>query len=120
MFGNRIRRCALVLVLGILAFGFLAPARAEAWYWDSQVTLQGSAVCRSRPATYVWVEASNGEKGWATNGNGNYRFTFTRVPTGTMDVKVNYGNTGNHCTRTIKLGRPRVGTTATVNIVQLW
>ena len=94
------------------------PAGATAW--NPTVTLQGSAICKSSRATWVWVEASNGERGWATNGSGAYRFTFRRVPTSGMTVRVNYGNSTFSCTTKFGVNRPAVGTTATRNVIQIY
>lgn len=97
----------------------LTPATAGAWAWDPNVTLQGTSVCAGRGTTWVWVSASNGERGWATNGTGRYSFRFARVGTGGTTVTVNYGNSTFRCTDTFGLNRPAVGTTATRNVYKL-
>lgn len=74
----------------------------------------------SGKSTWVWVEAANGERGWATAGRGYYRFTFHKVPLGvSMKVTVKYGSAlKNDCRATFGLSRPATGTTATVNVKQ--
>ena len=111
-----------VLVASVVAFTALAvaaPSQAHAWAWSPSVTLQGSSICAGRGTTWVWVEASNGERGWATYGTGNYRFNFTRVPTSGITVRVNYGNSTFKCTDSFGVQRPAVGTTATRNVYKL-
>lgn len=113
------RRIILSLVTTALltgTFAAVAPSSAGAWAWDPTVTLQGQAICASSGATWVWVEASNGERGWATNGRGNYRFTFRHVPTRGMTVRVNYGNGTFSCTDSFGVNRPTTGTTATRHV----
>ena len=116
------RRTMAVIAASIaLAGGLaLAPTPAGAWAWSPNVTLQGTSVCRSVKTGWVWVQASNGESGWATNGTGNYRFNFTRVPTSGMSVTVNFGNGNNRCSTSFGVNRPTTGTSATRNVIQLW
>ena len=107
----------VAVLLGIGAAG--SPTPADATAWNPTVTLQGRAICASSGATWVWVEASNGERGWATNGAGNYRFTFSRVPTSGMTVRVNYGNSTFRCTDSFGVNRPTFGTSATRNVIRV-
>lgn len=88
---SRLAALALVALLfgGLLSVSPATPSEpAGAWPLSATVTLKGRAICGSRPATWVYVSASNGERGWATQPGGNYSRTFTRVPTSTMTVKV--------------------------------
>ena len=93
---------------------------AGAWAWDPTVALSGRAIACSRPATWVWVEASNGERGWATQPGGNYSFRFTRVPTSGMTVRVNFGN--GACNRSTSFGvnRPSTGISSTRNVITIY
>jgi len=100
-------------------FTVVSPAPAEAWLTSSTVTLQGRAICASSKATWVWVEGSNGERGWATKSGGNYSFTFRKVPvSNTLKVRVNYGGT-HKCTELIGLNRPKVGSTQTRDLIRV-
>lgn len=119
---RRVLRTGLVLAALVLASAtFAAPATpAGAWANNSNVTLQGSSVCKSSKTTWVWVEGSNGERGWATNGSGRYHFAFKRVPTSGMTVRVNFGNSTFSCTTSFGLNRPAVGTNATRNVVSIY
>ncbi len=121
MIGFRRRLLGPLLGMALLAgVGVSAvPGSAGATAWNPTVTLQGRAICASSGATWVWVEASNGERGWATNGRGNYRFTFRRVPTSGMRVTVNYGNGTFRCTDTFGVNRPTFGTSATRNVIRV-
>ncbi len=105
--------------LALLGAFFVAPQPANATAWNPRVTLQGTSSCSIRGTSWVWVEASNGERGWATNGTGRYRFTFTRVPTSGMTVTIKYGNSIASCHDRIGLNRPTVGTSATVNVYKV-
>lgn len=112
---------ALTLALLIGGAGMLGSStNAGATPWNSNVTLQGKAIACSSGASWVWVEGSNGERGWATRGTGRYSFHFKRVPAGGMTVRVNYGN--NVCKKSTSFGlkRPAVGTTATRNVVSIY
>lgn len=97
----------------------LGASRADAWVWSSTVTLQGSSSCGLASSTWVWVEAPNGERGWATRGVGGYRFTFNRVPAGGMNVRVAYGSRLGNCTDYVYLRRPTVGSSNTVNVYKI-
>lgn len=123
---RRFRRgtMALLMLLGTVvgtgAFIGSTPDRSEAWATSGNVTLQGRAIACSGAATWVWVEGSNGERGWATQAGGNYRFNFRNVPTRTMTVRVNFGRPGCSRTTTFGLNRPSVGTSATRNVVSIY
>lgn len=110
----------LLLLMGATLGTNFVPSQAGATAWNPTVTLQGTSVCAGRGTTWVWVQASNGERGWATNGTGRYRFTFRRVPTSGMTVTVNYGNSTFSCRDAFGLNRPTVGTSATRNVYKLW
>jgi hypothetical protein len=112
-------RIGLAVLLLVSTAGAMAAPSAGAWSWDPKVTLQGTSTCAGRGSTWVWVEGSNGERGWATNGTGRYRFNFTRVPAGGITVRVNYGNSTFKCTASFGLKRPATGTTATRNVYSL-
>lgn len=115
------KAAGLVLVIAASTLGFIGSApSASAWAWDPSVTLQGRAIACSSNATWVWVQASNGEAGWATQSGGNYRFNFRRVPTSGMSVTVRFGN--NLCSRSTSFGlnRPAIGTTATRNVITIY
>jgi len=109
---------AMLATVTAVGFGTSASP-AEAWPWNPTVTLQGRSVCASSASTWVYVIGSNGEQGWATNGSGNYRFTFRRVPSSGMTVRVNYGTRTFRCTDTFGLQRPAIGTTATRNVIRI-
>jgi hypothetical protein len=68
----------------------------------------------------VWVEASNGERGWATRAGGNYSFRFNRVPTSGMSVRVDFGNEGCSRSATFGVNRPTFGTSATRNVITIY
>jgi len=105
----------------LATLGTLAPAsQAGATAWNPNVTLKGRAIACSSSATWVWVEASNGERGWATQPGGNYNFNFKRVPTSGMTVTVKFGNSVCSRSATFGLNRPTVGTTATRNVVTIY
>ncbi len=110
----------LLVALGVSAASLVAPLQAGAWAWSPTVTLQGTADCKLAKATWVWVEASNGERGWATNGTGRYSFTFRNVPTSGMRVTVNFGSNGRNCSTSFGVNRPSTGTSATRNVYQLY
>lgn len=119
---SRRRVLAAVFALAIAVAGassLTAPQDANAWATSGTVTLKGSSYCMSR-TTWVWVESSNGERGWATKGSGNYQFNFKKVPAKGMNVRVNFGNSTFKCTTTFGVKRPAVGTTATRNVIQLY
>ena len=105
----------LVLVASLV----VGVATAGAWAWDSNVTLQGTAHCGVPAATWVYVSASNGERGWATNGSGRYSFKFHNVGSGGISVHVTYGEPGWSCHDDFGVKRPMVGTSATVNVVKI-
>lgn len=116
------RRTRRILVVAAMLCGLsvLVPAQADAWLTSSTVTLQGVSNCGNNKTSWVWVEGSNGERGWATNGKGNYKFTFKKVPaSNTMKVRVNYGNGTFRCTDYFGLNRPKVGSTQTRNVIRL-
>lgn len=101
----------------LVSLGSMVPARqASATAWNPKVSLQGRALVCNSKATWVWVEASNGERGWATQPGGNYRFDFKRVPTGGMTVTVKLGNSACDRSSTFGLNRPTFGTSATRNV----
>ncbi len=100
-----------------LAASLTSPA--EAWPWDPNVTLQGSSHCGVPATTWVYVKASNGEQGWATNGAGHYKFNFHHVGTGGITVHVTYGEPGWSCHDDFGVNRPAVGTSATRNLVKV-
>lgn len=111
----------LVLLLGALVG---SPAPADAWAWDPHVTLNGKIGCTYSSSNHVqwaWIEATNGERGWAWLGSGGmtrpYAFDFWKVPTSTIYVTVTWGCSvdGQHKT-TFGLNRPSNGTTATRNV----
>jgi hypothetical protein len=110
----------LVAVVALTSL-FAAPMAAEGTPSNSNVTLKGRALCGGKPATWVWVEASNGEHGWATQPGGNYEFRFHHVPTSTLQVTVKLGITGWEC-KPAKFGvnRPAIGTSATRHVNQLY
>ena len=112
-------RAILASVTLIGTFAFIAPTHAGAWAWSPSVTLQGSSICAASATTWVWVEASNGEHGWATAGSGRYRFDFKHVPTSGVTVRANYGNSTFRCTDSFGLKRPAWGTSATRNLYKL-
>jgi hypothetical protein len=123
----RIFRSVLTAVLVAGLLGFSTPVHtAGATAWNPRVTLQGKAFCGGQgmigagKSTWVWVEASNGEHGWATSGTGAYKFAFKNVPLGTgMTVTVKYGSRlKNDCVAKFGLKRPSLGTSATVNVKQ--
>jgi len=116
---SRTLKLLLVALLLAPAALVLDATPAGAWAWNPNVTLQGTSHCGSSPTTWVWVQASNGERGWATNGRGRYRFSFKRVPFGGTTVKVNYGNGTFRCTDSFGLKRPATGTSATRNVFKL-
>lgn len=124
----RRRSRALLLVAALLATTFGGSAavtaanqqEADAWAWSSQVNLKGRAIACSRGATWVWVEASNGERGWATQPGGNYHFRFRHVPSRGMAVTVKFGNSSCSRQAKIHLKRPSVGETMTVNVVTIY
>jgi hypothetical protein len=94
---------------------------ASAWAWSGSVTLQGTSWCGAgNNSTWVWVSASNGEQGWATNGTGRYKFDFKNIPTSGTTVTVTYGNRGFNCKDTFGVQRPTVGTSATRNLSKIW
>jgi hypothetical protein len=98
----------------------VTPSPVGAWPNDPHVTLQGRALCGGRPATWVWVESSNGERGWATQPGGNYEFRFEHAPTTTMTVTVKLGITGWECIPArFGVNRPAIGTTATRHVNQI-
>jgi len=116
---RRAAACALVAsAIGLSLAGAAQPAGA--WAWDPNVMLQGRAIVCSRAATWVWVEASNGERGWATRPGGNYSFQFRRIPPSGVTVRVNFGHSS--CSRSTSFGlkRPAVGTSATRDVVTIW
>ena len=123
------------LMLGMLAVP-ATPASAD--LLNPNVKLQGTISCwgytglvKTDHGTvrYVWVEASNGERGWATR-TGNlsssrqgYYFQFRQVPRSgqSISVTVNWGcgNTERnqkHFTTSFGVNRPKVGGSHTVNI----
>ncbi|MFD5089806.1 hypothetical protein ACFWMR_04355 [Amycolatopsis thailandensis] len=57
---------ALVAGLAIVAGTIVTAAPAQATWNDPQVNLSGHLDCGgAQEATWVWYEASNGERGWA-------------------------------------------------------
>ncbi len=111
------RGLLLLAAIVLSTLTLIGPSNtAGAYAWNPTVTLQGSARCNFTKTTWVWVEGSNGERGWATNGTGGYRFTFKRVPTSGMTVRVNFGQRNSNCTAKFGLNRPTVGTSATRNV----
>jgi hypothetical protein len=117
---NLLRRAlATAAFVGVAIPGVLATS-ASASAWEPHVRLQGTSICASSATTWVWVEASNGERGWATNGRGRYSFDFWNVPRGkSISVKVNYGNGTFACTDTVGVSRPTFGATATRDLFKL-
>ncbi len=115
----RVAAIAVTLAVGGASLVGTAPS-ADAWAWDPNVTLRGRAIACSSAATWVWVEGSNGERGWATQPGGNYSFRFTRVPTSGMTVKVNFGNRLCSKSTSFGLNRPTVGTSATRNVITIY
>lgn len=63
---KRLLRVALMVVAMLVASTLLAPSAANATWNDPQVNLSGHMDCggASEP-TWVWYEATNGERGWA-------------------------------------------------------
>ncbi|WP_140158073.1 hypothetical protein [Micromonospora sp. NBS 11-29] len=124
----RIRRRFAGLVATVLAAALggvaVAPQPAAAWPWEPAVTLNGKVGCNyatTNTVTWAWVEATNGEHGWATlSGSGMtrpYYFDFYNVGTGGTTVTFKWGcsTDGEHST-TFGLNRPSTGKTATRNI----
>lgn len=76
---------AASLGMGTLAAGVIQAGSADAWAWSGGVTLAGKATCGgwswSPKAKWIWVEADNGERGWATldQNTGNYSFRFSNI-----------------------------------------
>jgi hypothetical protein len=123
MMKHRARTWCAAIVLALTAAvgtGAVTASAANAWAWSGSVTLQGTSLCGASRTTWVWVSASNGEAGWATNGSGNYKFNFTRVPSSGMSVTVYYGNSTFSCHDTFGVQRPAFGTTATRNVYKLF
>lgn len=126
---SRLRRTAAVFsVAAALIAGTLAMSTGTAGaYWHStSLTLQGRAIC-STPvaspsrgnATWVYVKASNGQRGWATNGKGRYKFVLKNVPrTGKIRVVINFGNAAGKCHAIIKYGRTAGAPVATRDLIQ--
>ena len=117
-----IRRVLLSCALVLGSFGGLAAASApsaHAWLWSGSAQLSGTSVCAGRGTTWVWVQAPNGESGWATSGTGRYYKNFNSVPAGGMNVTINYGNSTFRCTDTVFVRRPLTGTGLTVNLYKL-
>ena len=87
---------------------------------DPHVILQGTANCGVPGATWVYVHASDGEQGWATNGTGHYYFNLWHVPTGGLSVHVTYGEAGFSCHDDFGVARPAIGNYATRNLAHIW
>jgi hypothetical protein len=92
---------------------------APTWLWSGSVTLQGTSHCGLPPTTWVWVQAPNGESGWATNGAGRYLKNFRSVPSGGMTVVIRYGESSFSCHDSVFVRRPLDGTGLTVNLVKV-
>jgi hypothetical protein len=115
--GRAIRAAtALIVLVAALAVGV---ADAGAWAWDPNVTLSGSAHCGLPSATWVYIKASDGEQGWATNGVGHYLFNFHHIGTGTVWVHATFGEVGASCHADFGVNRPTWGTGATRNLIQI-
>jgi hypothetical protein len=120
-------RATLCVAAMLAAALVLAPVRAvpaHAWAWDPTVTLSGKVGCNyaaSNTVQWAWISGSDGESGWASLKAGGitrpYSFTFHKVPTSSMTVKVNWGCSidGSHTT-SFGLNRPAVGEGATRDI----
>jgi hypothetical protein len=72
----------------------VAPRSASAWPWEPAVTLNGKVGCNyatTNTVTWAWVEASNGERGWATlSGSGMtrpYYFNFSAALAGGISIR---------------------------------
>ena len=119
------RRVLSKLLILLMIFGSLQAANstpASAWPNDSNVTIQGSGNCNWRygaKMTYAYLEASNGQKGYAYVGNGKYSFRLTNVPKGSgVTVKITW-NCGLGRTNNVDrfgVARPAFGTTQTRNL----
>jgi hypothetical protein len=59
---SALRRGAVAVGLAAIAATSFAPTSASATAWDPHVKLQGTAMCAGNGATWVWIEASNGER----------------------------------------------------------
>jgi hypothetical protein len=100
-------------------FAMASAAPAHAWLWSGSVQLQGTSHCGVPATTWVWMQAPNGESGWATSGAGRYYKTFSKVPAGGMTVRISYGESGFSCHDNVFVRRPLAGTGLTVNLVKI-
>lgn len=128
MFAQRISLKPAIVAIAMLGVIGLSPNSAGAWAWSSTVTISGRVTCNAvGPVAGVWVEATNGERGWAALGKGPYNsdtngvpFTYTlkKVPGGGTTVQLNIGcgwrngQWQQSYSRSVGVKRPAVGTTA--------
>jgi len=72
-------------------------APAGAWAWSGTVVMSGSAKCGQMPwnphASWMWVQAGDGEQGWASvnSGNGQWFSQLNRVPVQGTSVTFTWG-----------------------------
>lgn len=115
---------AAFALLALCLVGSLGNAeKADAWSWDPKVTVKGYASCgvlTLGTIESVYVEGSNGEKGWANlTGSGSkkdYSFTFTKVPTFGMNATFTGTCGGTPLYTSFRVIRPLSGTVYVRNL----
>ena len=117
-------RIGLLIAVSAATLVGVNPTPASAWAWDPNVTLNGKVGCNyatTNTVTWAWIEASNGERGWANLGSGGmtrpYYFDFHNVPSSGMTVTFKWGcSTFGEYSTSFGLNRPSTGKTVTRNI----
>jgi hypothetical protein len=126
---RKIRLALAGLALAASAATVTSSGTVSASPWDPHVAVTGRATCSpmlGSKITWMWFEASNGERGWAQlldspSLTRRYRFDLYKVPSGSaVTVTVKWGCSNGEAYAKPKISRPRVGTYTTVNLCPQW